>query len=168
MLQKFKHISVKPDVLEQLQKEGRFGESYSELVGRILAERRQKQQRGCLLMTFTSIGIDKRKQRSNSGIPILGSEAADDEYFSHRYGRLTPLYTPRTASAEDYRVVQREKELVKIISPDVVPNDDERNNKISYYAATSLPLEEIKFCYDKIRECWFAATVTTNTNYFLY
>src|SRR5918999_804542 len=60
-----------------------------------------------------------------------------------RNRRLIPLdsrsvINPHVAIHDrDVQLLERERALVKIITPEIVPNDDERNNKISYSASSS-------------------------------
>jgi hypothetical protein len=60
-------------------------------------------------------------------------------------------HTAADLSNRDAEILARERQLVKIITPDVIPNDDERNNKISYYASSALPIPELEWAYEKIK-----------------
>jgi hypothetical protein len=88
-----------------------------------------------------------------------------------RNRRLIPLdsrsvINPHVAIHDrDVQLLERERALVKIITPEIVPNDDERNNKISYYASSSLPIPEIQFAYDKMKFAVRKASSSSNNRY---
>jgi hypothetical protein len=54
---------------------------------------------------------------------------------------------PKTAAglndADTARLLDRERQLIRIINEQAIPNEDERNMKISYYSNSSLPIEEM-------------------------
>jgi hypothetical protein len=116
-------------------------------------------------MTFTNIGIDNRKTSYNGSIPIVGDYNNFVQEQEDKDGRLISIeqeiydrhmsMTLQTAAVNlndrEKNLLARELEIVKIITSDAVPNDDERLTKISYYSNSSLPIEEIRFAFDKIK-----------------
>jgi hypothetical protein len=63
---------------------------------------------------------------------------------------------PQTAAAtnlndREKNLLARELEIVKIITPDAVPNEQERLTTIGYYSNSRLPIPEIREAFDKIK-----------------
>ena len=85
----------------------------------------------------------------------LQHELSEQEKEEKR-GRLTPIdnnYKLHVAdlTGTDRELLERERALVKILTPDLISNDKERNNKISYYVHSKLPISELEWAYGQIR-----------------
>jgi hypothetical protein len=85
--------------------------------------------------------------------PKLGRELSEQEIRTRRLIPLHTRYKPRVADLTniDAYLLARERELVKIITPDVESYDTVRNNKINYYANSQLKIEDIAEVYDQIK-----------------
>ena len=81
-------------------------------------------------------GLSEQEIRSRRLIPVVS-----------RYNKPT---TPRIASAEDYRIVERENALLKIINRSHFKDPDEYNARINYYSRSQLPIQEIAEVWSKI------------------
>jgi len=69
-------------------------------------------------------------------------------------GRLTPInYRPYLAdlSSQESELLRRENSLLKIITKDLVYDDEERNRRINYLARSSIPILEIECAYNQIK-----------------